>query len=971
MTFNIIETQTLTDISAEGTVYQHDKTGAKVIILENDDTNKAFTIGFTTLPYNDNGIAHILEHSVLNGSKKYPTKEPFVELLKGSLKTFLNAFTSPDKTVYPVSSTNQQDFHNLMSVYLDAVFQPNLYHDHQILQQEGWHYHLENTDDELIYKGVVYNEMKGAFASPEYKLYREVAKALYPNSIYYYSSGGDPDAIPSLTQEEFVAFHQQYYHPSNSITVVYGNADKEDALSLLEDYFSKYDALSERMSPTFEPKIPTSSSVTSPYSLSPNENPQNRDYLSTAWHVGTVEEELDLYGLDILGQILMGNQVSILKKALLQTGLFGDVWYSYQSLGFPSFFAIESSFTSREHVAQFNKTIDDTLTKIVEDGLDPKVVEAALNLNEFKLREMLISQGNPKGIMFALNILGNAMYDQPVLAPLHFSEKFAKLRELASQGYFESLIERKLLHNKHRVSVELVATPGKNDAQEKQVLADLKAYKAQLSDTQLHDIVNETNALIQRQVTPDKPEDLATIPTLTKSDLSTDFSLAPFTAETLSNGVALYHSEIFTSGIDYMTWYINVDDFSPEELSTLSFVSELMREQAVGNLSAEDFQTQKDLYTGGIAVQIAATQNRDGSFSNQLVMTGKSLEGFFDKLIELMNGMLCHSNFNETNRGKEIVNVLLNDFNQGIANSAHSIAMSRALAQVSEKAVTKEMTGGIAFYQYLKKLAPQFDVEDSIETVYQTFKSLYHKLANRQRVSILYIGPKARLSSMKEQLVAWSNSLPVYEVGEKVTIQTLPRQKEAFIAAQEVNYVALASKTPQDYEYSGRDAILSSILRFDYLWNAIRVQGGAYGAIYQHTQLGDWLLGSYRDPNILNTLAVYQAMPQFVQDVEVSSRELVKHTIGAFAPLEAPLSAYEKGLQAFNYYRNGWDANDTMKLKESILNTSMDTIHEMHAMLTTMLENASIVVIGNATKINESSTEFDMISSLFDENDNQ
>ena len=441
MSFKLLETHELADIKSVGKLYEHEQTGAQVLRLVNDDSNKAFTIGFRTPPYNDNGIAHILEHSVLNGSEKFPSKEPFVELLKGSMSTFVNAMTFSDRTIYPVASTNQKDFINLMEVYLDAVFQPKIYENPQILQQEGWHHHLKDATDDLIYKGVVYNEMKGMNASAEVQLFNLIAKSLYAGTPYSYDVGGAPAAIPSLTYDEFIDFHRRYYTPSNSLTVLYGDLDDEVAFELLEEYFAK----GERQAPVqlaIEMNESVAGSYCETYSIASGEDVTDKDYLALAWHVGTADDTEDVLGLKILLEVLLGNNQSPLKKALIDAGIGGDIGGDIDSIGYPTLLYIDAKYASKERMAQFKEVTQTTLRQIVQDGLDKEKITAVLNRENFKLSEMVISESQPRGIIYAMSALKTWTYGKAPYSYLEFSDAIHKLRELAKGNYFEQLIER-------------------------------------------------------------------------------------------------------------------------------------------------------------------------------------------------------------------------------------------------------------------------------------------------------------------------------------------------------------------------------------------------------------------------------------------------------------------------------------------------------------------------------------------------
>ncbi|MDN6731680.1 MAG: insulinase family protein, partial [Atopostipes suicloacalis] len=580
MTFNKIQSEDLKDIQSQGHLYRHEETGAQVLHLENDDPNKAFTIAFKTPPYNDNGITHILEHSVLNGSKKYPSKEPFVELIKGSLNTFVNAMTFSDKTIYPVASTNQKDFRHLMGVYLDAVFQPAFINNPQILAQEGWHYHLEEANDDLIYKGVVYNEMKGATASPERQLQQEITKRLYPNSLYQFESGGDPKAIPSLTQEEFVDYHKRYYHPSNSMTILYGDLDLEKAFTDLEEYFTGKGKIGKSVDLSLQPESLSKNYYESTYSITEGDDPSDKDFLALAWHTALPTDTLDGFGLSILEEILLGNNQSPLKKALLDAEIGGDISGGTADVGYPRAFMVTAKYSDRDKMDQFKKVVDKTLKDLVSEGIDSELIQSALNKITFETKEMAISEDNPRGVLFAITALSSWLYDADPFINLDFSKYLDQLAEKKDEGYFEKLIEEKLLNNPIRVEIALKADPGKNDRSERKVEEKLATYKENLSDKEIKEMVKKTQSLIKRQNTPDKAEDLAKIPMLQREDLTSDVAEYPLETYSLfefgEEKTDFYHAEQFTAGIDYVDLYFNIKDFPQEDYSLLSYFSKVL-----------------------------------------------------------------------------------------------------------------------------------------------------------------------------------------------------------------------------------------------------------------------------------------------------------------------------------------------------------------------------------------------------------
>ncbi|MDO4431847.1 MAG: insulinase family protein [Aerococcaceae bacterium] len=961
MSFKLIETRELTDIQSIGRLYEHEATGAQVVRLANQDANKAFMIGFRTPPYNDNGIAHILEHSVLNGSQKFPSKEPFVELLKGSLQTFLNAMTGSDSTIYPVASTNQKDFLNLMEVYLDAVFRPNIYRDGQILQQEGWHYHLESSDADLIYKGVVYNEMKGANASPDTQLYRLLHTALYPNTCYTHNSGGDVASIPTLTQTEFEAFHTRYYHPSNSLTILYGDMEDDSAFEMLEAYFSTYERQEETVDLTQITVEPHD--IVETYSLAAGDDATQKDYLMLAWHVANSTDVLEVTALRVLEDILLGNNQAPLKKALLQAKIGGDISSYVTSIGYPVSLAITAKYASATNADKFQEVVTETLQQLVQDGLDAVLIEAALNKAIFELRELLISESNPRGVLYAYSILGTGLYQESPFKGLEFTALFDQLTILAKEGYFECLIQEKLLDNPNRVSLVLQAQPGKNDAIEAALHEELQAYKASLSQEEIDALVETTQSLIERQETPDTPESLAAIPKLKKSDLNAEVEPLVLEQVPFFEGTTFYYSPQFTSGIDYVNLYIDVQDFAPEELALLTYLSQTLTKMPTAHHTAAELQTLIDLHTGGLQATVSLFEHQSGDISPYFVLHGKALEQGFDALVDLMHEVITETQFEDNEELLTIAQRSVANFERRVQQGAHALASNRALSQLRPFYKVNEWVGGMDQFNFIKEVRRQLQAKEG--SIGQQLQAILQRLLNKARFNALYIGEATRVATVNERLQSLFTELPAQPLGKKIHHEAGALQREAFITSQDVNYVGLASDTKNSESYTGAYHVLASVVRLDYLWNTIRVKGGAYGAMFNHQRSGAFSFASYRDPNIRETLSTYQQLPHYIQQLALSEEDLTKYMIGAISRLEQPMSAADKGFRAFEMAQTGVTHEERVQFKQEVLATTQADLLALEKIYTASLTTQAIAVIGNKAKIDAESDLFDAVYELY------
>lgn len=962
MTFKKISETSLTDIQSQAVQYEHVETGSKVIYIQNSDPNRAFTIGFKTPVSSDNGVAHIVEHSVLNGSKNYPSKEPFVELIKGSLNTFVNAMTYADRTVYPVASTNEADFENLVSVYLDAVFFPLFYDNPQILAQEGWHYHLESPEDELIYKGVVYNEMKGATASADRQVYDVLTRNMFADSHYQWESGGLPQAIPNLTQKDFVAFHQRYYHPSNAYTIIYGDVDINHYLDLMESYFQQFDKQDNRVSLKASPKITTTETIIDSYNVTEGEAIDNKDILALSWYVGGANEVVDNFGMAVLDEILLGNDQAPLRKAILDANIGGDLEGGVDDIGYPRAFDLVVKYSQQDKLPQLLKVVEDTLQSLVDKGIDASLVEAAMNKIIFQLKEMVISESNPRGIIYALEIIKQWVYDEEPFTGLEFSKYLGKIEQFAEHGYFESLIQEKLLNNAQRIQAVLLPQAGKNDAIEADRLAKLQEFKESLSPEELQSLVDHTQALIQRQDSPDKPEDLAKIPTLTREDLSADTPEYPLEVTPFVDGTNFFHAPQFTAGIDYVALYIDISDIAMEDFAWLKLLSNLLGVLDTQSMTAAQLQTQKDIHTGGIVSLLRIFEGQDGQVKPYFVVSGKALEENLNHLSHLMHEIFTRTIWNQPQDILNRVHQSIANFEQKIAYSSHTIASDRALSQYSILANLMEHVSGIDYYHFLKDIKNQLE-EGQSDAIISKLETMMNTLLNRQRMSLLYVGDKERGGIIREAFVSTFETVPHQPLSPKITYHTRPISHEAYVTSQDVNYVAFANKHNQSL--TGALEVLATLLRFDYLWNNIRVKGGAYGAMYQYRRTGDVAFVSYRDPNIVQTLATYQGVPSYVTAMEISAEALDKNVIGTMSRYTRPLSALDRGMKAFTMYMSGLTFDDERAIKQGIMDTQLADIQALAPIFQQVMSQGSYVVIGNKAHITKEADRFDAIYDLF------
>jgi len=963
--FTLIGKKHVKEINSDVRVFRHES-GAELMHIENDDNNKVFTISFRTPPSNSNGIPHILEHSVLCGSRKFPVKEPFVELLKGSLNTFLNAMTFSDKTMYPVASTNEKDFVNLMDVYLDAVFHPNIYEQPEIFMQEGWHHELENPEDDVTYKGVVYNEMKGAFSSPEQILFRNIQHSLFPDHVYGHESGGDPDEITNLTYDEFLSFHEQYYHPSNSKIMIYGDGDFVSRLKFLhEKYLNEYSlTVPDSKIPllkTYEPK----KDVEMSYPISEGENDQDKTYLSMNYVVGT-SNDLELgMAMGMLEYILMESSAAPLKNALNESRLGKDVFGSYNNLLQQPVFSVILKNSNKTKRTEFQTLVNNTLKKIVEEGLDKKLIEAAINSTEFHLREADFGS-YPKGLVYIMQVGAFWNYYDDPIQSLEFEQPLEKIKTALTTSYFEDMIQKYLLDNPHQNVLTL--TPVKNLAEDKvrrdvEILAN---YKETLKQDEVLSLVEQTKQLKLKQVTPDSEEALETIPRLTISDLNKEAEVLPIEVN-VDNGITVLNHDINTSGITYLKLFFDTRVISQDDIQYLPLLTSLIGEVSTENYSYADLSNEINIHTGGIGTSAAniVKYNDASTYYPKLIVKGKSVHSKLNKMLELIDEMIHHTTFDDKNKIRELIQESKSRQEMSISQAGHTFMMSRLFSYLTQSGFYNEKTGGLDYYKFITDLEKNYD--DRYEDLVHKLKEIYGKVFTTKNmiVSITRSNQESN-DSVKEindfltKINSTSQSIDEYEFD-------LTTQNEGFMTPANVQYVSKGFNYRElGYDYTGSMTVFSRIAGLDYLWNRIRVQGGAYGAFSIFAPNGNVFMGTYRDPNLKESLDAFDQIAEYYKQFETDDTEMTKYIIGAVSQLDTPLTPSAKGNLASTRYISQISYEDIQRNREEILNTNQKQIREIAEIVEKMMKEDRYCVIGNEERIKSDGHLFDELVKVFE-----
>lgn len=994
--YEVIRDRELSDLNSRGALLKHKKSGARVLLMNNDDENKVFAIGFRTPPSDSTGVPHIMEHSVLCGSREFPVKDPFVELVKGSLNTFLNAMTYPDKTVYPVASCNDKDFQNLMHVYMDAVFYPNIYQNDKTFRQEGWSYHLDDPDGELKLSGVVYNEMKGAFSSPEGVLDRVILNSLFPDTSYANESGGDPEVIPELTYEQFLDFHRKYYHPSNSYIYLYGDMDMEEKLRWLDEkYLSAFGRIEVDSEIRYQQPFTEMKEIVQEYSIASGENISDNTYLSYNKVIGTSLDEKLYLAFQILDYALLSAPGAPLKKALLDAGIGKDIMGSYDNGVYQPIFSVIAKNANMEQKEEFIRIIEDTLKNIVENGIDRKALRAGINYHEFRFREA--DFGNyPRGLMYGLQLFDSWLYDEE--RPFIHMEAIPTFEFLKSQvetGYFEELIQTYLLDNTHGSVVIIRPEQGRTARMDRELAEKLQSYKDSLSPEEVQKLVQDTKELEAYQEEESAPEDLEKIPVLKREDISRE--IAPiYNDEKEIDGVKMVHHNVETNGIGYVTLMFDLSGIKEEKLPYVGILQSVLGIIDTTNYEYGELFNEINVHTGGIGTSLElytdVTKVKEKEFRATFEMKGKALYPKMDVLLSMMREILMESKLDDEKRLKEILAMLKSRLQMSFLSSGHTTAALRSLSYTSPIAKFKDDTDGIGYYEVVKEISEDF--EGHKEELIRSLKAIAAAVFRTDNMMISYTSAEEGLEPMKKAFASVGRLNDAVESGlsdtgavqsassgtaangqaadagalDKVSgpcILHCRKRNEGFKTSSKVQYVARTGNfIDGGAGYTGALQILKVILSYDYLWQNIRVKGGAYGCMSNFNRIGEGYLISYRDPNLKKTMEVYEGVVDYLKNFNVSDWDMNKFIIGTISNIDRPMTPSAKGSRSMNLYMNRVTEEMIRTERAQILDADQADIRALAEVLEAMLKEHSLCVIGSEEKVEENKEMFMEVKTL-------
>ena len=946
-----------------GTAYEmkHEKSGARLIYIDSPDSNKVFNIAFRTTPHNSTGVAHIMEHSVLCGSRKFPLKEPFVELVKGSLNTFLNAMTYPDKTMYPVASKNDKDFHNLMDVYLDAVFYPRVREDAEIVMQEGWHYELENADDELTYKGVVFNEMKGVYSSPDSVLERQMMRELFPDTTYGVDSGGDPDYITDLTYEEFQEFYRVHYHPSNSYIFLYGDMNIEEQLAFLNDeYLSHFDAIEVHTEVALQAPFTEGKVVSYPYSVGSEETTDNRTLHSFAYVLPDVTPEHSL-AFEVLTHALLTSPAAPLKQALVKAGIGSDVsGYYLDSIRQPMW-TVQATGSNLDKQADLQRIVESTLQDLCDKGLDKELLEASLNSIEFALRESDFG-GRPIGLAYIIRMMDNWLYDNDPLELLHYEEALTNIRNGLAGTYFEDLIRHSILNNNHKVLVSIYPERGLQERKDAEVKEHLAAVKANMTTEEIDAIVEQTNRLKIRQETPDSDEALASIPLLELSDLNPNMEAVERRESKIGN-TTVHFVPTFTKGINYVGLYFKLNCLTEEELFYADILSDILGRVDTSERGYEALAKDINMNLGGLSSDITAI-SKDGKrdeFTPLMIVRAKALHTKLPDLCRLINEVVQKADYSDDSRLTELVQESKAIWDNEAFRRGNSIVSQRVMAQVSAVGKFRD-NGNLGYYQKISELASN---PAALPLLPEKLAEVARKIFRANNVDIMFVGEEGELEAFKNLMKPLVETWDTTELSNDVLQITRLSGNDGIVTAGKVQYVAQGGNfIDHGFKHVGPMSVLETILRYEYLWIRIRVQGGAYGAFANFYDDGNMIFCSYRDPNLLETLDVYKELPQYLRDFTLTDREMRKYIIGTMSSLDLPMTPALRGPRAMGMYFSGAKLEDKVEFRKQVIVCKPDDIVALADVVEPVLNDNHICTMGNEQKIKDAGNVFDNIVSL-------
>ena len=965
--YELMKKEKIDELDSMGYILSHKKTKARIVVLENDDRNKVFNIGFRTPPKDSTGVAHIVEHTVLCGSDQFPVKDPFIELTKGSLNTFLNAMTYPDKTVYPIASCNDKDFQNLMHVYLDAVFHPNIYKEEKIFKQEGWHYELESVEEPLKYNGVVFNEMKGVFSSPDELIERDIKISLFPDTAYGVESGGDPEDIPNLTYQAYLDFHSKYYHPSNSYIYLYGDMDMEEKLNWIDEhYLCNYDYLEVDSNIELQKPFEQRRDQSGFYSVTEDEEGEDNACLSYNAVCGDSLDPQLYLAFQVLNYVLVRSVGAPLKQALLEAGIGSEISGCYEESIKQPMFMIIAKKARMEQKQQFLDIIRDVLIQQVSEGINEKSLRAGISALEFQFREGDFGP-YPKGLMYGLQILDSWLYDdEKPFVHVKANDTFKCLKDKIGTRYYEELIQKYLIDNTHTSFVSIEPKVGLTailDQQESKRLAD---YKQTLSQADLERLVQETCELRTYQEEPTPQEALSCIPIIKREDIGK--KAIPFkTKEARIGKIPVWWHDVFTNGINYLRFSFDIKDFL-KYAPYISLLTDVVGYVDTTKYSKLELSNELLLHAGNFSITttIYNSRKRAGEYEIRLEVGTKVLLDETTYVAELIGHILSESKLDDVKRLKEIIGEARSARQEALQSAGHNTAAGRANAYLSESGYYADQMQGVGYYDFLCDLDDHF--EERKEHLVEILEKLYENIFAKERLLVDVTTSEDGYSDLEQSLDGFLKVLP--ESREVPSLSCTwqmekPEKNEGFKSASKIQYVArVGNYFRKGIPYSGVNRVVKTILNYDFLWNQVRVKGGAYGVMCNFGNDGRSYMVSYRDPKLAETNDTFCEVPEYLRNFDASDRDMLKYIIGTISELDTPLTPRAEGVRSYQAMLIEITDEDVQRERDQILAADVNKIREVAPTVEAVLSDECICVLGSEEKVKENEALFNVIKTL-------
>jgi presequence protease len=959
--FKLIEKKFVKEVNAECLYFEHIKSGARLLKIVAPDENKTFCISFKTIPESDCGTPHIMEHAVLNGSQHFPVKSPFDVLSKGSLNTFLNAMTGNDITMYPVASMNDKDYFNLMHVYLDAVFYPLIYKDQRIFKQEGWHYDLENATDPVDYKGVVYNEMKGAYSSPTRELNYQVYKNLFPDNGYAFTAGGYPSSIPSLTYEAFLNFHKKYYHPSNSYIFLYGNADLNKELEFIDkEYLANFNKSEVKVNIPLEKPFPAMKEVVAQYPLTEGSKTENQTYLTLSFVAGLNTDRELAMALNILSDVLVNQEAAPIRLALQKAGIGQEVGASVDEIQ-QNVFQIFVQNANAGDKEKFKEIVMNTLKEVAEKGLDKQAVEGSLNRMEFRLREGDDAQ---KGLTYVSQALPGWFFAEDPFLTLEYEGPLAKVKTTLKSDLLESIVKKYLIENPHSLLLVLEPKPGMEKENNEKIENELKAFKSTLTEKSIDSLVKETKELVDYQKREDTPEALATIPLLDIKDINPKAEWYLINEKKISDVPVLYRDE-FTNNVVYSRLYFDMRVLPEELIPYASLLAEFLGSLNTKNYSYGDLDKALNIHTGGFYTSMASylVNYDDAKLEPKFVVDSKAMNNKTEKMFELISEIVNQTKYSDADRLKEVLIRHQSRLDGNVKRNGFGYTRTRLGSYFSRSGLFSELTGGLEYYWFVKNLTDNFEAK--AKEISDNLAKTAALLFTKQNMISSLTCDKKDLPDYSKAFGMLVKSLPNGEVKLQQWDLNPESKNEGFQTASKVQFVLKGYDFKKlGYNWNGKLRVLEQVLSTDWLQTQIRVVGGAYGGFCGFSPYGSVFFASYRDPNLKETLNNFDATPGYINKFEADKKSMTRYIIGTIAGIDQPLTPSQKGNLAVKRYFEKTNLELLQKDRDEILSTTQDDIRAMQKMVEDILSQKAICVYGNEEKIKTEESLFKIIKKL-------